>query len=270
MNACRVLLASIASLGMLACPSAAFAADAPTCNPSVDLYGAHQFCHYSGDQFRVLVTSAGDGVSYSIKPMCQETQDVADSCINQQRCQEPPDTFKYMVFHSAPGSPNVPWGTVCLDTGTATEFDVITPGRVLEEMKELQWPEAELTIEPPDGRTLVNLETNFFTTTTQPTTQTVTLLGQQVAIEATPIDYTWHFGDGESDSGPDPGAPYPELRVTHVYLEAEVTVTPSVDVTYQGRYRVNGGAWQEIPETLTVEGSAVELRVLTATPHLVS
>jgi hypothetical protein len=41
-----------------------------------------------------------------------------------------------------------------------------------------------------------------------------------------------------------PGAPYEEgeeLEVSHEYVDAEVTVHPSVDVTYTGRYRVDGG-----------------------------
>ena len=49
------------------------------------------------------------------------------------------------------------------------------------------------------GRTLINFDTNFYTTNTHPTTQTVTLIGQQVTIEATPTEYTWHFGSGEGD-----------------------------------------------------------------------
>jgi hypothetical protein len=172
-----------------------------------------------------------------------------------------------MVFQTSPGSPNVPWGTVCLPTDF--EVEVITPGRVLHEMKRMTWPAAELSIQPPDGRTLVNFKTNFFTTTTEPDTQTITLLGQRVEIEATPVSYTWHFGDGEKQSGADPGAPYPNLDVTHTYRKAEVTVRPSVDVTYHGRFRVNGGQWQDIPETLTVAGTPTQLQVLTATPHLV-
>jgi hypothetical protein len=241
----------------------------PTCPSVSNLYQAHVFCHFSGQQLQLLLATHEPGISYAVEPMCVETQDEEQSCINQERCEAPPDTFKFMVFRSSPGSPNVPWGTVCLDTDAVTELDVITPGRVLAEMKKLEWPEAELTIQPPDGRTLVNFKTNFLTTTTEPATQTVTLLGQQVQIEATPVDYTWHFGDGETQSGPDPGAAYPDLRITHVYVEADVTVTPSVDVTYRGSYRIDGGSWQDIPETLTVEGTPVDLQVLSATPHLV-
>ncbi|MET0525147.1 MAG: hypothetical protein ABWZ91_10110 [Nocardioides sp.] len=63
--------------------------------------------------------------------------------------------------------------------------------------------------------------------------------------------------------------PYPALEVTHVYREADVTVHPSVDVAYRGRYRVTGGQWQDIPEELTVAGTPTKLEVVTATLHLV-
>ena len=44
--------------------------------------------------------------------------------------------------------------------------------------------------------------------------------------------------------------------VTHVYRDADITVHPWVDTVYAGRYRVNGGAWTVIPQTLTVTGEA--------------
>ncbi|MBF4762484.1 hypothetical protein ISU07_05055 [Nocardioides islandensis] len=217
----------------------------------------------------MMVSGHVEGISYSLQPMCVETQIAEPSCINQQQCQEPPDTWKFEVYRTSPGHPNEPWGTVCLDVDTAEHFDVITPGRVFKAMKTLDWPTAELVIQPPDGRTLVNLKTNFLTTTTEPTTKTVSLLGHSVDIEATPVGYTWHFGDGTEQSGTDPGAEYPDLRITHVYDKAGVTVAPSVDVTYHGRFRVDGGAWADIPDELTVAGTPVDLQVLTATPHLV-
>jgi hypothetical protein len=111
--------------------------------------------------------------------------------------------------------------------------------------------------------------TNFYTSNTQPTARTVTLLGQRVTVEATPTRYTWHFGAGEPDlTTTDPGAAYPDLQVTYRYTRVG-TVQPSVDTTYSGRYRVGNGAWQTIPDTLTVPGRSEALQVVSATPHLV-
>ena len=127
----------------------------------------------------VLVTGHEEAVSYSLQPMCVEAQINEPTCINQQRCEEPPETWKFEVFRTSPGHPNEPWGTVCLDVYTAQHFDVITPGKVFKQMAKLAWPDADLVIQPPDGRTLVNFETNFLTTTTEPASRTVTLLGRR-------------------------------------------------------------------------------------------
>ena len=108
----------------------------------------------------------------------------------------------------------------------------------------LGWPPSPLVVQPPKGRTLVNFDTNFYTTNTHPTTQTVTLIGQPVTIEATPTEYGWHFGDGDGDGDlatSDPGAAYPDLRVTYRYQRVG-TVRASVDTTYTGRYRVRATA----------------------------
>jgi hypothetical protein len=241
----------------------------PDCPTGANLEELHTFCHYSGQQLQTLIAGNETGVHYNVRPMCVETQIVKESCVNQQKCAVPPDTFKYMVFRSKDGGPDEPWGTVCLGADEADQLGALTPARVFKEMKKLDWPTAELVIQPPDGRTLVNLKTNFLTTTTEPTSKTITLLGRQVEIEASPVDYTWHFGDGAIQAGADPGATYPDLRITHVYVEAGVTLSPSVDVTYGGRFRVNGEEWTPIPETLTVPGAPVTLAVLSATPHLV-
>ena len=145
---------------------------------------------------------------------------------------------------------------------------IITPGMVRREFERLSWPAAELEVQPPDGQTLINFDTNFFTRNTSATTQTVTLLGQQVTIEARPTSYRWNFGDGVSLTTSTPGAPYPALDVTHDYADPG-QVNPSVDTVYQGRYRINDDEWQAIPGSLTVSGEPVGLRVRSASPHLV-
>ena len=78
---------------------------------------------------------------------------------------------------------------------------------------------------------------------------------------------------GDTWETTDPGQPYqpgddPEQLNHYVYLDADVTVHPSVDVVYSGRYRVGNGAWQDIPDTLTVAGDTQSLEVTQAAPVL--
>jgi hypothetical protein len=128
-------------------------------------------------------------------------------------------------------------------------------------------PVSTLQVQPPNGRTLVNFDTNFFTETRE-FDRTVTLLGQRVDLHIVPSRFGWHFGDGAALSTAGPGAPYPELDVTHRYL-SKGAVAPSVDTTYTARFRVNGGAWRDVPGSVTIAGPSVDLQVLTATPTLV-
>jgi len=145
---------------------------------------------------------------------------------------------------------------------------VVTPGAVLRAMRRLSWPASDLTVQPPDGVTLVNLETNFYTDDTAAITKSVRLLGQRVTIEATPSSFTFHFGDDLKMDTTDPGAPYPDLRVTHNYLR-KATYRPWLSTTYSGRFKVGNGGWQDIPGTVTIDGPKQRLRAIEATPKLV-
>lgn len=146
---------------------------------------------------------------------------------------------------------------------------VLTVGLIRNAFAELELPAGTLVIQPPDGLTLVNFDTNFYTTSTQPIARTVTLLGRRVTLEATPSTYRWTFGDGESLTTSDPGAAYPDLRVTHNYLRKD-TYRPSLATTYTGRYRIGGGPWRQIPGTVTINGPSRPLRAIEAEPKLVS
>lgn len=147
----------------------------------------------------------------------------------------------------------------------------VTPGLVATAFQRLRWPASELTIQPPDGRTAVNLPTYFLTEDTAPVTQTVTLLGQRVTIQATPTGFTWHYGDGEVATTSSPGGRYPKSRgdVVHEYRR-EGDVRIRLDTTYTGRYRVGGGPWTAIPATHTVTGTPRGLEVVEVQPTLVS
>ncbi len=227
------------------------------CGESIDLGNAAAICHFTGDEVKEMFHS-GDTHVYRLELQCR-ADGTANECFNPRVCGGPPPTgFTFSVYIDGVLS-----GDVCLSTQEAATLGAITPAMVLREMQRLDWPRSELVVQPPDGQTLVNLETNFYTTNTAPTVQTVTLLGQQVAIEATPTSYRWHSDVGGADEVTEttsPGAAYPALEVTHTYAQVGV-VQPAVDTVYTGRFRVNGGPWQAIPETVTLPGAGVPLLV---------
>lgn len=144
---------------------------------------------------------------------------------------------------------------------------LITPDLIAEALKRIPLPPSELEVQPPNGRTLVNFDTNYFADS-QVVDRGVTLLGQRVDLHIVPTQFGWHFGDGQSLSTEEPGSPYPQLDITHRYLK-KGQVAPSVDTTYTATFRVNGGPWRDVPGSVTIPGAPVQLEVLTATPTLV-
>jgi hypothetical protein len=121
------------------------------------------------------------------------------------------------------------------------------------------------------GYTLVNLDTTFYTEV-HPIRRTLTIIGYTVDVEVVPTTFTWHWGDGEASTSDTAGGPYPSTDVTHTYTRHTPVGRPlslSVDVGYAARYRVDGGAWSAIPDTIAVSGPATALPVRQASAVLV-
>ena len=238
---------------------------ANACATTGDLEHAERECPSDGFKEARRLVNSGDGHTYTLKMLCPGARvscnEAVDFCHPPQR--------QYLLLRDGV---SIRW--LCLLPSEATELFEVSPGQVLREFRRLKWPSAELVIQPPDHRTMVNLKTLFSTTLAESQTQTVTMLGQRVTIEATPTSYVWHSDvGGDTWETTDPGQPYqpgddPEQLNHYVYLDADVTVHPSVDVVYSGRYRVGSGAWQDIPETLTVAGATQPLEVTQAAPVL--
>jgi hypothetical protein len=137
---------------------------------------------------------------------------------------------------------------------------------VLSALRRVGLPEPTTNVQPRT-KTLVNFDTIFYTEP-QPVDLTLTILRQAVDIEARPTSFHWVFGDGGETTTASPGAPYPSKEIVHRYLDADVTVSPHVEAIYTARFRVNGGAWQDIGETVTSVGPPTHLRVVEGTPLL--
>jgi hypothetical protein len=145
----------------------------------------------------------------------------------------------------------------------------LTPEMVAAAFRSIPLPASRLLIQPPNGRTLVNFKTNFYTDNRSFEVPAFQLLGHTIELKVTPTTYAWSYGDGTIEETDGPGAPYPDLMITHTYLQRG-QVHPSVATTYSATYRVDGaGAWRPVDGTVTIAGEAAGLQVLTATPTLV-
>ena len=63
-------------------------------------------------------------------------------------------------------------GDVCVPEDEVDEVNIAQ--LILREFKRISWPSSRLVVQPPGGKTLVNLETNFYTTDNKVVAQDVT------------------------------------------------------------------------------------------------
>ncbi|GAA4044468.1 hypothetical protein GCM10023063_33950 [Arthrobacter methylotrophus] len=125
--------------------------------------------------------------------------------------------------------------------------------RITNDFRALPIKPADLTAQP-SPHTLLGAETNIYADAIEQQFA-VTILGQQVHIEATPVEYTYTYGDGKS-LGPTPVAGGPlsqeewgqKTRTSYVYQQTG-DFPLSVTTTFRGTYSVNGGPNLPIPGT---------------------
>ena len=231
-------------------------AEEPPC-VRVGLDGVSATCAWTYADYSASASS-GDGHTWVVSIQCGN----GGICTEHVECVENGEAgFMHDVYMDGADV-----GDVCVPESKVQEVDVRQ--LAIREFKRIKWPASDLVVQPPGGETLVNLDTIFYTTNSKPIPQSVTLAGRTVTIEATPTSYTWHFDESTSTSTSSPGHAYPNHDVVHVY-EQTGDVAASVDTTYTGRFRIGDGEWQNIPDTLTVDGAAVDLTVLEAKPQLV-
>jgi hypothetical protein len=237
-------------------PSSFSGSESSAVSSSADPSGAPAYV-----QYRWVSVCVGEG------PTAAAGQSA--DCGQANTCPAPADRV-WRLWGRRPSGDWDPFGTQCAGpTGpppAQTPKPQVTPGLVLNALRQIGLPALRAHTQPED-KTLVNFATIFYA---EPHSfvRTLTLLGQQVHVEATPGSFTWHYGDGTSTTTSTPGAPYPAKDITHNYLDAHTTVQTSVDVTYSARFQVRGGAWQGIPETVTIAGPSSALRISEATAVL--
>lgn len=110
------------------------------------------------------------------------------------------------------------------------------------------------------GFGLRNAHTNFYASADAQTLK-VEMLGQDVAIQAVPVQWTYTYGDGSAPKAlSHPGGPQKEfnqkLPTTHTYAETG-QFTVNLTTSFRGQYSVNGGPWLPIPGTAQVPSEPV-------------
>lgn len=161
----------------------------------------------------------------------------------------------------------------CLASLVPGADDVLTMQMILDEFHKTTFARPTTSIQPVGLKTLVNLPT-FYELKWNPTGfepgegDSTVLVGRQVEIEPVFVSATYIYGDGEA-SGPVKtfGGPHPDGDVIHTYRKKMVAPV-QINATYGGRFRVDGGAWIDIPETVTIEGAPVNLTVAEAKARL--
>ncbi|WP_258073901.1 PKD domain-containing protein [Arthrobacter sp. Y81] len=180
-------------------------------------------------------------------------------CLARQlECKNGPDGKDGIpvVWLKAPkGIPNPVWtfhsGPTCLFDPKPEDLLPRIAALIQSEFQKLPVAAGTVTAQP-SPHTLRGAETNFYADSAEQQFD-ITILAQKVHVVATPVQYTWNYGDGTT-LGPQPsaGGPLPQgrwgekTRTSHVYTQTgdfQVVLTTH----FQGTYSVNNGPPLPIP-----------------------
>ena len=118
----------------------------------------------------------------------------------------------------------------------------------------------------PSPHTLRNAHTNLYSTAAARDAN-FELHGQQITVEARPVQYRWEYGDGSENEafltagGPLPKGRWGEQTETSHQFPRTGDYEVRLSVTYRGTYRVNGGVDIAIPGDATFNATPLTISV---------
>ena len=187
--------------------------------------------------------------------------------------------FLYEIYARPQGSTE-PWrylGSTCFADQVPGATPTVSLAQIINAFHLTPWATATVSTQPEGNTTLVGLPTyariTWSTSGYEPgeidTLDPATMLGLTVQIRPRVDHYTYVFGDGTT-FGPthSDGGVWPTGDVTHAY-PTPGAYQARVDTTFTGDFRINGGPWTQIPDTVTVTGPTTTITVHTAKPVLV-
>lgn len=126
-----------------------------------------------------------------------------------------------------------------------------------------------LEVQPDRSWVLVNVET-IVMTDAEPHVLSTQVLGVDVDVRVTPASFSWDFGDGSpAVVGTDPGAPWPDHTVAHVYQDAQEAAVISLRTEWDAEFRPTGATvWFPVVGRAVTIATSEPIEVVTATPRL--
>ena len=188
--------------------------------------------------------------------------------------------FLYDIFARPRGSTQ-PWvnvGSTCFAAQVPGAAPTVTLAMLRDAMHNTPWATASISTQPVGDVTLVGLKTfyrvNWSSQGYEPgeveAIDPARMLGRRVEIRPKIDHFTYVFGDGTT-FGPtrSPGGVYPNGDITHAYPQTG-SYAVRVDTTFTADFRVDGGPWTVVPETVTVTGPVTTVTVKAARAVLVN
>ena len=125
-----------------------------------------------------------------------------------------------------------------------------------------------ITLQPPGATVLLHMPLIAYT---NPTTRTLitSVGGTSVDVEVTPATYTWNWGDNTTTTTTDPGQPYPNQTVTHLYAATADNVVVTLTTTWTARFKPAGATdWQPVDGYVTTTQTALPFNIRRLIPYL--
>ena len=183
-------------------------------------------------------------------------------------------------IYSRPAGSSDPWrfvGSTCFADQVPGASPTLSMGRIIDAFHLTPWATATVLTQPEGNTTLVNLPVyariSWSVQGYQPgeidTLDPARMVGFNVQIRPKVDHYTYVLGDGTT-TGPSrsDGGVWPTGDITHSY-PSPGTYQARVDTTFTGDFRINGGPWTQIPDTVTITGPTTTITVHAARAVLV-
>ena len=113
-------------------------------------------------------------------------------------------------------------------------------------------PTASIYLQPQSGA-LIHEPMIFWTDSPHNFKKSLYLLDVKIDLDLK-VNFSWIWGDGSNFATSLIGAPFPSFEITHIYSQSGLNKV-SLSSNWSGRYRLDGGVWQQIPGVITTTRS---------------